>query len=125
MHGDRGDIITGYLVRLVLGLGLAGMLLIEAGALTINHIGLDNTVERAARQAAVTYRDQRSPSAAERAAEATLDRSGATMVGFEVDRATVTVTGTRPARVLASDRIDALEWLVTPDRTHQAAVGSR
>lgn len=125
MGEDRGDIIAGFLVRLVLGLGLVGLLAIEVGALAINRVGLDETVDRAAAHGAAAYAEQRSATAAERAARAVLERDGATLVDVEVDGDTVTVTAERGAKVLASHHVDALDELVRPTRTGHADLEGR
>lgn len=123
MRTDRGDVITGYLVRLIGGLALAGLLLIEGTAVTLNRIGLEEAVERAARHGASAYADTRSDDAAERAAEQRLDRADAVLVDLSVAGDRVTVTGARSAEVVVSDRIEALSDLVTPSRTETAEIG--
>lgn len=123
MTDERGDIITGYLVRLVAGLALVGLVVIEGAAVTFNRISLEETVARAARAGASAYADHRSGDAVERAVAERLDHAGADLVHLEVDRDSVSVTGSRPANVLVSDRVGALSTLVTPERTGQAGIG--
>lgn len=122
MTDERGDIIAGYLVRLVAGLALVGLVVIEGAAVTFNRISLEETVDRAARAGASAYADQRSGDAVERAVAERLDHAGAELVHLEVDGGFVSVTGTRPANVLVSDRVEALSTLVTPERTGRADV---
>jgi hypothetical protein len=123
VHGDRGDIITGYLLRLVGGLALAGLLVIEGTAVTINRIGLEEAVARAAHHGASAYGESHSLDAAEQAAEQRLDRADARLVDLSVGGDSVTVTGGRQAKVVVSHRIDALSDLVTPSRTGTAEIG--
>lgn len=122
MTSERGDIITGYLVRLVAGLALVGLLVIEGAAVTFNQLSLEETIDRAARAGASAYADDRSREAAEHAVAERLEHAGAELVHLHVGGESVSVTGTRPANVLISDRIEALSTLVTPERTGRADV---
>lgn len=119
---ERGDIIIAYLVRLVGGLALVGLLVIESVAVTLNRIGLEETVDRAARAGASAYAEHRSADAVERAVDQRLQRADTELVDLDVGGQTVSVTGVRSASVLLSDRIDALSSVVTPERTGQAEV---
>lgn len=122
MLSDRGDIIIAYLVRLVGGLALAGLLVIEGTAVALNRIGLEEAVERAARAGASAYAEHRSADAVERAVDERLQHADAELVDLDIGGQAVSVTGTRPADVLVSDRIEALSSLVTPERTGRADV---
>lgn len=122
MDDERGDMITAYLLRLVGGLALVGLLVVESTAVTLNRIGLEEAVDRAARAGASAYADHRSTDAVERAVDQRLQRADAELVHLDVEPRTVSVTGSRSANVVLSDRIDALSTLVTPERTGQAPV---
>lgn len=122
MTGDRGDIIIAYLVRLVGGLALVGLLVIESVAVTFNRIGLEEVVERAARVGASAYAEHRSADAIERAVDQRLQHADVELVDLDIGHETVSVTGVRPAKVVISDRIEALSSLVTPQRTGHADV---
>lgn len=122
MSDDRGDIIIAYLVRLVGGLALVGLLVIESVAVTLNRIGLEEAVDRAARAGASAYAEQRSADAVERAVDQRLQRADAELVDLDIGGQTVSVTGGRSASVLVSDRIDALSSVVAPERTGRAEV---
>lgn len=117
---ERGDIITGYLVRLVAGLALVGLVVIEGAAVTFNQISLEETIDRAARAGASAYAEDRSREAVEHAVVERLEHAGAQLVHLDVGSESVTVTGTRPAKVLISDRIEALSTLVTAEHTGRA-----
>lgn len=123
MHEERGDVITAYLLRLVGGLALAGLLVIETAALTVNRIGLEEVVQRAADQAVAAYIEHRSSAAAEDAARQRLRRADAELLKVTVEADAVTVRATRSATVVLSDRIDALSHLVAPTTTARASVG--
>lgn len=122
MSDDRGDIIIAYLVRLVGGLALVGLLVIESVAVTVNRIGLEEAVDRAARAGAAAYAEHRSADAVERAVDQRLEHADAELVDLDIGGRTVSVTGVRSASVLVSDRIDALSSVVTPERTGRAEV---
>lgn len=122
MTGDRGDIIIAYLVRLVGGLALVGLLLIESVAVTFNRIGLEEAVERAARAGASAYTEHRSVDAVERAVDQRLDHADAELVDLDIGPETVSVTGLRPAKVIISHHLEALSSLVTPQHTGHADV---
>lgn len=122
MHHERGDVITAYLLRLVGGLAIAGLLLIEGTAVTLNRIGLEEATERAARHGAAAYAEHGTTEAVERAAEQRLDRADAVLVDAAVTGDVVRVTATRSAKVVVSDRIDLLSDLVSPARTEEAVV---
>lgn len=114
MDDDRGDVITAYLLRLVGGLAVAGLLTIEVAAVAVNRLGLEEAVHQAADRAATVYLEHRSTDAAQHAARQRLQRADAELVDFAVEPDAVSVTASRPATVLISDRIDALSHLVTP-----------
>lgn len=122
VHDDRGDVITAYLLRLVGGLAIAGLLLIETAAIAVNHVSLDESVELAANQAAGAYIEHGSPDAAERTARRGLRDAGIELLDVTVRPPEVTVTGRRPASVLLVDRIDALSQLVVPTSSASARV---
>lgn len=122
MHDDRGDVISAYLLRLVGALAVAGLLIIETAAITINRFGLEEAVQRAADRAATAYAEQRSAQGAEAAARQRLRRADVRTVDVGVDIDGITVTGTRRATVLVSDRLDALSHLVGPAVTARAPV---
>lgn len=122
MHDDRGDIITAYLLRLVGGLAVAGLLLIETAAVAVNRMGLEEAVERAANHGAAAYIEHGSPAAAESAARRRLRRADVEPLEISAQAPAVTVTGTRPATVLLIDRLDPLADLVAPTSSARAPV---
>lgn len=122
MTDERGDIIAGYVIRLVAGLALVGLVVIEGAAVSFNRLSLEETVNRAARAGASAYADHRSGDAVERAVAERLDHAGAELVHLKIHRGSVSVTGRRPAHVLVSDRVGALSTLVTSEHTGRADV---
>jgi hypothetical protein len=113
MSGERGDIIVAGLVKTVAALLMLGLVFFEIGAIIVNEFQLDGIGQDTARTAALVLRDQKSPISAQHAAERVVaTHEDATLDGFSSDTRSVTVTVSRPARVLLIDRVGFLHSIV-------------
>lgn len=112
---QRGGIITGWLLRLVIGLALLGVVVFEFGAVVIARVGVDGTAQTAAREAALVYGSSQNVETAKAEAAKKAKEGGATLSSFEVsqDGTTVTVTLERKARTFLIHKIGALKKYAT------------
>jgi hypothetical protein len=78
-------VITGWLVKVVLGIALFGFAAVELGTPLIVRTQLDGVAHDAADDAAFVVRDQRSAEAAEQAAVARAAKDNAEVTEFSVD----------------------------------------
>lgn len=107
--GVRGDIILGWLVKLIVSLAIAGALAFEAGAIIVVRVGADNIANEAAGEAALAYGQRQSREEAEAEARKFAERSGARLVGFSVAGEVVSVTVEKRASTIFLHRIEATE----------------
>lgn len=117
---DRGGIITGWLVKLVLGLAVFGVLTFEAGAVIVSIVGADGASRVAAQDGVAEYARSHNAEEARKDAAAAAVREGATLVEFTADsqgvssqeRATATVE--KKAKTLFIHRIGFLRRFTHP-----------
>lgn len=123
---ERGGIVTGWLARIAVGIALAGVLLIEAGAIIVTIVNADNAAQSAAREAVVTYAHSHDRAAAQKSAERQAAAEGATLVEFSADasgaggQSRVTVTVRKRARTIFVHRIGFLKRFTTATATNTA-----
>lgn len=104
---ERGDIILGWLVKLVLSLAIVGVVAFEAGAVVVARVGADGAANDAANEAAFVYARGADAEAAQEAAAEEASRNDARLVDFSVDGegAAVVVTIAKKAKTLFLHRI--------------------
>lgn len=105
VRGDRGDIVLGWLTRLVATLAVLGVLAFDAISLGSTRFSVEDDAQTAARAAVEVYRDSKDVQRAYDAALAELGDSGATVDAptFAVAQdgsITLTVRTTAPTLVL-------------------------
>jgi hypothetical protein len=114
----RGGIISGWLVKVVLGIALAGVLCMEAGALIETRVAVADIADNAAAQAvqAAGARGGTVQAAREAAASYAQDHGG-TLTGFSTNATGIHVRVQKQARTLVIRRVRALRhWaLVSGD----------
>jgi len=120
--GEEGDIILSWLVRLVLGAAVVGLVVFEAGALGYAHLSADDAAGEVARTGAVAYRASGSLMDARTTAEEVATERDVELVTFEQDGTELVVVVEREAGTLVLQRIGALENLVT--RAGERRVGT-
>ena len=81
---ERGDIVVGWLVKLVVSLAIAGVAVFEAGAVIVAHVNADSAANDAAGEAVVAYSHLSDAKGAEQAARAAAEKDGALLIGFMV-----------------------------------------
>lgn len=124
LAAQRGGIITGWLLRLVIGLVLLGVVVFEIGAVVIARVGVDGTAQTAAREAALIYGGSRSVEAAQAEAAQKAKEGGATLAEFSIsqDGTQVTVTLERKAKTFIIHKIGALKKYATVRASDTATV---
>ena len=85
MQAERGGIVTGWLLKLVIWLAVAGFLLFEVGAMVVASVAADNAARAAATEAVDTYAHGHDFDAAQKAAITKAGEEGAEMVSFTAD----------------------------------------
>ena len=89
--------ISGWVVKLVVSLVVVALALFEAGSPLITRVQLDGVAAEAARQANREFDKSGSKKAAEEAARAEAEESGAALTNFNVDKNSAAVTISRVA----------------------------
>jgi hypothetical protein len=122
---ERGGIVTGWLIKLVLSLAIVGVVAFEAGALVVAHVGADTAANEVATEAAFAAAKGGSQSAAETAAQAEATRRGVRLIGVSVanDGKSVTVIIEKSAKTLLIHRVSFTKsWtLIRVARSHTVA----
>jgi hypothetical protein len=85
-------VITGWLVKIVIVVGLLGVGVLEAGSPLITRAQVDGAAHDAADDAATEYFQGHSPETAQAVAESVAAKEGAKLESFQIDEATRTVT---------------------------------
>lgn len=124
MRRDERGIVTGWLVRIVLSLALAGLTVFEAGAIIVATVGVDGTADVAAREAALEFGRTHSETGARKVAEDTARSGGAVMMRFAItpDGRTVEVVLRRTAATRIAQHIGPLKKYTTPSATSKSPI---
>ena len=112
---ERGGIVTGWLVKLVVSLALVGVLAFEAGAVIVARVTVDTVAGDAAGEAALVYGRSADLDEARAVASEYVSTHGGTLVDFRVgeDGRAVFVTVSKNAKTLFLHRIGATDsWAV-------------
>jgi len=106
---ERGDIVIGWLLKLVISLAIVGLVAFEGGAIVVARVQADGTANDVANEAAIVYARGANAEAAEKAAEAEAAHAGVTLVRFDVapDGRSISVTVEKDAKTLVLQRISA------------------
>lgn len=115
MRTDERGLITGFVIRMVLGLVIAGMVLFDLGALAVNFFSVDQTAgivaEAIAEQIATDELDPFDPRAVRKEARKLAKEGGAKLIEFEASRSSVTIKLEKEARTLIVKRVPAFrDW---------------
>ncbi len=124
MTGQRGGIVTGWLVKLVIGLLAVGLVAFEIGAVVIAKVNVDGTADTAAREAAFIYGTSRNVDIARAEAEKKAAQAGAKVTAFSVsqDGQFVTVTVEKIAKTIVIHKIGVFKNLRVARSTHTIKV---
>ena len=115
IHSDERGIVLGWIVRIILGIALAGLLLYEAGAVVIAGVNADNAARSAAQEAVATYAHSHDLDEAKKDAQKQAAAEGAVVIAFQADsnglggQSHVTVTVRKVAKTLFIQKIGFLK----------------
>lgn len=104
---ERGGIVVGWLVKLVLSLLVVAAVAYEGGAIVFAHIASDSAATDVSDEAALEYSHSHDAPRAEAAARTKAKEEGATLLAFSVDPVskTVTVTVEKAAHTIVLQRM--------------------
>jgi hypothetical protein len=112
---SRGDIVIGWLLKLVLSLAIVGLVAFEAGALLVAHVNADSAANEVAGEASFAAAQGGNQKATEDAARTEAARQGVRLIGVSVanDGRSVTVVVEKTAKTLLLHRISFTKsWTV-------------
>ena len=115
MTSERGGIITGWLLKLVISLAIFGVVAFEAGAIVVAKVTIEDIAGDAVAAAAQEYRTTHNADEAEQAAREVAQAKGAVLQAFSVveNGNAVVVTVSKPAKTLFIHRIGVTKsWAV-------------
>jgi hypothetical protein len=112
-HGESGDIIVGWLVRLLLVLGLILLVAYEAISVGVTYVGLDDDAREVALAARDAYRSGSTENEVEELADEQAAAVDARLVSVELDDQSLTVTVERDAPTVLLHRFGPTEDLAT------------
>lgn len=124
MRSARGDIILGWLFKVVAFLALLGVPVFEAGAIVVARVQVDGIAANAADDAALEFGSSGSTAKAQSAAERIARVSGAEIVAFTVYREQdiVRVRVRKVARTFFLQRIAATRKYTVATSTHDGTI---
>ena len=111
---ERGGIVTGWLVKLVLSLAIFGLVAFEAGAIVVAKVTIETVAGDVLTEAKRVY-GANDAEQAELTARAVAERNDATLESFEVveDGDAIVVTVSKKAKTLWLHRVGfAEDWTV-------------
>jgi hypothetical protein len=114
--GDRGDIVLGWLTRIVLGISITGVVAFDALSIGVAHVSAIDDANSAALSASQAWRAHHDPVAALQAAQQTASEHGETVLpsSLQVDSdGTVRLKITREATTLLVRRVPPLHSWIT------------
>lgn len=107
MSSERGGIITGWLLKLVLSIAIFGVCAFEAGAIVVAKVTIESTAGEAAQEAAIAYGRGGALDEATEIARDIAEREGAALESFDVTQngQKIVVTVSMRAKTLILHRI--------------------
>lgn len=115
LRTDERGLITGFVIRMVLGLVIAGVVLFDLGAVAVNFFSVDQTAgsvaEAIAEQIATNELDPSDPRAVRKEARKLAKEDGAKLIEFEASSSSVTIKLEKEAPTLIVKRVPAFrDW---------------
>ena len=112
---DERGLITGFVIRMVIGFLIAGVVLFDLGAVTVNFFSVDQTAgkvaEAIAGQIATNELDPSKPRSVRKEARRLAKEDGAKLIELEASRASVTISLKKEAATLIVKRVPAFrDW---------------
>jgi hypothetical protein len=114
LHEDERGILASFLIKLIVGFALVGLVLIDGTAIVLNRLQTDDVADIAAREAAKSFEDSANVQLARQAVLTTLEEKNPTarMKSLVVRTdGSVVVTITRRADTLVTEHIGFMEGL--------------
>ncbi|HJR18690.1 MAG TPA: hypothetical protein VJ922_03135 [Actinomycetota bacterium] len=115
MRDERGGIVTGWLLKLVLSLAIFGVVAFEAGAIVVAKVTIESVAGDVLSEAREAYRPAEDAEQAEKAARAVAERNDAVLESFDVvdNGSAIVVTVSKKAKTLLVHRIGfAEDWAI-------------
>ena len=113
MIRDERGLITGFVIRMILGFAIMGVVLFDLGAIAVNFFSVDQNATTVAEgvieQIATNEIDVSRPKQVRRAARELAEKEGATLLEIEASRSAVTVRLEKEAPTLIVQRVSAFE----------------
>lgn len=112
---ERGGIVTGWLLKLVLSLAIVGVVAFEAGAIVVAKVTIESVTGDVLSEAAEVYGPAHDAEQAEKAARAVAEQNDAVLERFEITEngAAIVVTVQKKAKTLLLHRLSfAKDWAV-------------
>jgi hypothetical protein len=102
VRAERGGIVTGWLLKIVLSLAIVAFVVYESGAIVFAHIASDGDATDVSTEAASSYAHSHDVSLARAAAQLKAKSEGASLIAFSIGDGgrTVTVTVEKDANTL-------------------------
>lgn len=123
VRDERGDIISSWLIQLLLIMAVVGLFGYELLSIAITTLTLDGDAEQVADAAADAYERNQSEPEAREAADAEADRRGTTVLELVVEDDAVEITVTKPTPTLLVHRIPGLEGTADVAATRRSRWG--
>lgn len=120
-HTEQGEIITGWIFKLVLVVAVLGFVAYEGLSIVVTTVALDDNAREVARAARDAYRVEPSLEEAAERAQQVADLHGAELVELEEDGDELILTLQRQAPTLVLHRIGPLEDLTMATVTTRVA----
>ena len=114
-RSERGGIVTGWLVKLVLSLAVFGLVAFEAGAIVVAKVTIESIAGDVLAEAREVYGPAEDAEQAEKAARAVAEQNDAVLERFEITEngTAIVVTVSKKAKTLLIHRIGfTKDWAV-------------
>lgn len=124
LDGQAGDIVTGWLLRVVLWLGVLAFIVFEIGAVVVASVDVDSAAGEVARAATIAYRSSGSLADAQGAAEVVADERSVQLISLDEDGATLVIEVSRQAGTLLLHRLPVSEDLAERTAARRVQIGT-
>ena len=123
-NGQAGDIVTGWLLRVVFWLAVLAFVVFEIGAVVVASVDADSAAGEVARAAMIAYRSDGSLAEAQAAAEVVADERSVQLISLDEDGATLVIEVSREAGTALLHRLPITEDLATRTATRRVQIGA-
>ncbi|MEX2550547.1 MAG: hypothetical protein WD638_09985 [Nitriliruptoraceae bacterium] len=124
MRAEDGDIIAGWLLRLVVTLGALALVVFEIGAVVVASVTADDAAGEVARASADAYRASGSLARATEVAEEIAAAREVELTALDEDEGALVVEVTREAGTILLQRIPQASDLITRSATRRTEIGT-